>query len=97
MQDSSTHIVNNTHEVTKIRSRIITQYTKDQLQLVAMHIGKSTQGEESTAPRFLYCYSTGIAHQFNMTFTSPPVSTLRGTPRFTHPSLHYPSLHYTFR
>jgi len=33
-------------------SRIITQYTKDQLQLVVMHIGKVTQGEESTAPSF---------------------------------------------
>jgi len=26
-----------------------TQYPKDQLQLAAMHIGKVTQGEESTA------------------------------------------------
>jgi hypothetical protein len=43
---------NSTHEVRKIRSRIIAQYTKDQLQLVAMHIGKATQGEEITAPGF---------------------------------------------
>jgi hypothetical protein len=35
----------------EIHSRIITQYTKDQLQLVGMHIGKATQ-EESTAPSF---------------------------------------------
>jgi len=27
-------------------------YTKDQLQLVAIHIGKVTQGEESTATSF---------------------------------------------
>ena len=33
-----------------MHSRIITQYTKDQLQLVAMHIGEATQGDESTAP-----------------------------------------------
>jgi len=36
----------------EINSRITTQYTKDQLQLVAMHIGKAAQGEESTAPSF---------------------------------------------
>ena len=30
----------------------MTQYTKDQLKLVAMHIGKATQGEKSTAPSF---------------------------------------------
>jgi len=35
-----------------MHSRMITQYTEDQLQLVAMHIGKATQGEESTAPTF---------------------------------------------
>jgi len=29
-----------------------------------MHIGKATQGEESTVPSFWYCYSTGIAHQY---------------------------------
>jgi hypothetical protein len=51
MSDSSTHTqYNNTHEVTKIHSITITQYTKDQLQLVAMHIEKATQGEESAAP-----------------------------------------------
>jgi len=31
---------------------IITQYTKDQLQLAAMHIGKATQWGESTVPSF---------------------------------------------
>ena len=35
-----------------MKHKIITQYTKDQLQLAAKHIGKATQGEESTAPRF---------------------------------------------
>jgi len=35
-----------------MHSRIITQYTEDQLHLVAMHIRKATQGEESTAPSF---------------------------------------------
>ena len=30
----------------EINSRITTQYTKDQLQLVAMHIGKATQGKK---------------------------------------------------
>ena len=30
----------------------MTQYTKDQVQLVAMHIGKATQGEEIIAPSF---------------------------------------------
>jgi len=29
-----------------------------------MRTGKATQREESTAPSFYYCYSTGIAHQF---------------------------------
>ena len=40
------------HEITKIHSRIIKQYTKDQLHLVALHIGKVTQGQESTVPSF---------------------------------------------
>jgi len=31
---------------------IITQYTKDQLELAAMHVGKTTQEEESTVPCF---------------------------------------------
>ena len=29
-----------------------------------MHVGKATQGEESTAHSFWYCYSTGIAELF---------------------------------
>ena len=34
---------------------MITQYTKDQRQLAAMHIGKATQWEESTAPINFMC------------------------------------------
>jgi hypothetical protein len=53
MSHNSTHTPqNNTHEETKIHSRIITQYTKEQIQSVVMNIGKATQGEESTAPGF---------------------------------------------
>jgi len=36
----------------KNKCKIITQYTKDQLQLTAMHIGKAVQVEENTAPSF---------------------------------------------
>ena len=43
MQDSNTHTVK--------------QYTKDQLQLAAMHIGKATQEEEKTAPGRKYIYT----------------------------------------
>jgi hypothetical protein len=32
--------------------KIITQYTKDRLQLATMHIVKTTQGEESTVLSF---------------------------------------------
>ena len=38
--------------VTKVN--IIIQYTKDQLQLAAMHIGKATQGEENTVHMLVY-------------------------------------------
>jgi hypothetical protein len=41
---------------------VITKYTKDRLQLAAVHIVKGTPpGEESTVPS---CYFTGITHQF---------------------------------
>ena len=36
----------------KIKCKIITQYTKDQLQLTAMNIRKAVQGEENTVPSF---------------------------------------------
>jgi hypothetical protein len=51
MQDSGTHIVKQYTWVNKITHKI-TQYTKDQLQLAAKHIGKVTQGEEISAPIF---------------------------------------------
>jgi len=34
------------------RTQVITQYTKDQLHLAAMHIGKGTQWGERTVPSF---------------------------------------------
>jgi hypothetical protein len=46
----------NTHEVTKIHSRITTQYTKDQLQLVAIHIGKATDIKKITKYIIQYVY-----------------------------------------
>ena len=43
-----THVVKQYTRGNKNTHKIITQYTKDQLQLAAMHIVKATQGEEST-------------------------------------------------
>jgi len=52
MQDSNTHTVKQYTQGNKDTHKIITQYTKDQLQLAAMHRGKATQGTESTVPSF---------------------------------------------
>jgi hypothetical protein len=47
-KDNNTHIKKQNTQGNKNKHKIITQYTKDQLQLAAMHIGKATQEEEST-------------------------------------------------
>jgi len=43
MQDSNTHIVKQYTSVNKEAHKVITQYTKDQLHLAAMYIGKATK------------------------------------------------------
>ena len=55
MQDSNTHTVKQYTYGNKGTHKIITQYTKDQLHLAAMHIGKATQWGENTVPSKKYC------------------------------------------
>jgi hypothetical protein len=57
MQHSNTHTLKQYTWGDKGTHKIITQYTKDQLQLAGMYIGKATQGEEIVEPR-IKCFSS---------------------------------------